>query len=124
MLEELQKLVDKACDSDRLFFERKRDRKHRIRRSHRAEILQNHLLSRGKFDSRLPSGLAWFTIVKCLCAGVRLRAFVPFVENAADTDLVPEAHCRELFEAMAERDPRIRQVELQLRAAACGEERL
>jgi type II secretory pathway predicted ATPase ExeA len=24
MLEELQKLVDKACDSDRLFFERKR----------------------------------------------------------------------------------------------------
>jgi hypothetical protein len=56
MLEELQKLVDKACDSDRLFFERKRDRKYRIRRSHRAEILQNHLLSRGEFDSRLPPG--------------------------------------------------------------------
>jgi hypothetical protein len=52
MLEELQKLVDKACDSDRLFFERKRDRKYRIRRSHRAEILQNHLLSRDEFDSR------------------------------------------------------------------------
>jgi hypothetical protein len=77
MLEELQKLVDKACGSDRLFSERKRDRKCRIRRSPRAEILQNHLFSRGEFDSRLPPGLAWFVAVKTLCDGVRLRAFVP-----------------------------------------------
>lgn len=87
MLEELQKLVDKACDSGRLFFERKRDRKYRIRRSHRAEILQNHLLSRGEFDSRLPPGLAWFVAVKNLCDGVRLRAFMPrFGRDLTDED--------------------------------------
>jgi hypothetical protein len=87
MLEELQKLVDKACDSGRLFFERKRDRKYRIRRSHRAEILQNHLLSRAEFDGRLPPGLAWFVAVKNLCDGVRLRAFVPpFGRDLTDED--------------------------------------
>jgi hypothetical protein len=64
MLDELQKLADKACDSDRLFFERKRDRSYRIRRSRRAEVLQNHLLSPGEFDSRLPPGLAWF-VARC-----------------------------------------------------------
>jgi hypothetical protein len=87
MLEELQKLVDKASDSDRLFFERKRDRKYRIRRSHRAEILQNHLLSRCEFDSRLPPDLDWFVAVKNLCDGVRLRAFVPrFGRDLTDED--------------------------------------
>ena len=116
-LQKLAELVDKACAADRAYFERRPDREHRIRRSHRAEILQNDLLGSG--DSRLPPGIAWHTVVKNLCSGARLRQFVAFLENA-DTDLAPEAICRELYEALAARHPQMRELEKQTREAACG----
>ena len=118
--QKLAELVDKACAADRAYFERRPDREHRIRRSHRAEIWQNDLLCGG--DSRLPPGLAWHTVVKNLCSGARLRQFVAFLENA-DTDLAPEAHCRELYEALSARNPQIREIEKQMREAVCAEVR-
>ena len=42
--DDLLKLVDKATDTDRMFFERRRKRRFRVRRCHRAEIVQNALI--------------------------------------------------------------------------------
>jgi len=119
-IEKLAELVDQACAADRAYFERRPDREHRLRRSFKAEIQQNELLSGGEFDARLPPGMCWHTIVKNLCNGVRLRQFVPFIEHA-DADLAPEANCKELFEALAARHPQIRDIERLLRETECGE---
>jgi hypothetical protein len=118
-IEKLAKLVDKATQSDRRFFERRPDREHRLRRAHRAEVLQAAALSNGEFDVDPGQGLAWHVVVRNLCNGVRLRQFVPFLENA-DSDLAPEEVCKELFEALADRHPEIKDVERQLRETECG----
>jgi hypothetical protein len=116
-LQELQKLVEKACESDRLFFERRPERQHRIRRSHRAEVMQSALFSRGTFDCRLPPGVALFTLVKNLGDGVRLRTFVPLLEHE-DVNL-PEQSCRALFETLAAQDPGLIEAEQRLRETGC-----
>ena len=119
-IQKLAELVDKACAADAAYFKRRPDREHRLRRSYRAEVLQNHLLSNGEIGTSLGRGLAWFTVVKNLCCGTRLRMFVPFIENT-DPDLASEEHCRELYEALADRNPKLRIIEADMRRVACGE---
>ena len=120
-IQKLQVAVDKACAADAAYFERRPNREHRLRRSFKAEVLQNHLMSSGEMDSRLEPGLGWFTIVKNLCCGTRLRMFVKLPDGGADPDLTHEEICRELFEALVERNPKLRTIEADMRRISCGE---
>ena len=72
-MKRLGKLVDKATKADRLFFERRPDRQHRVRLSHQAEIKQNEIVG----DQPLPARLAFggsrlfaisFPVLACACS--------------------------------------------------------
>jgi hypothetical protein len=112
---QMQKLtdqVDKMSQADRRFFERRPDRKHRVRLASRAEIEQNELLE-GK-PQEIPPGCRVFTIVRNVAPGARLRLFV-FALEGSETDL-SEGIAKAAFEAVA--TPRTWQIEAQMREAA------
>ena len=97
---EMKKLGDKAdrmSQADRLYFERRPDRQHRVRPSHPAEIRRREII-RGK-PLTLPPGLRWFTVVKNVFPGARLHLCVGRLEGA-ETDL-SEPAARQVWEAAA-----------------------
>jgi hypothetical protein len=110
-MQELAEKVDRVTQGDRRFFERRPDRKHRVRLASQAEIAQQELLD-GRPIEMLP-GCRIFTIVRNIAAGVRLRLFTYGLEGA-DTDLT-EAMARAIFEAAA--TPHTWKIEAQMRAA-------
>lgn len=118
---EMQRLaaarVDKASQSDRLFFERHPDRKHRIRNAHTAEILQAELSSGEPHPT--PPGWRWFSVIRNICPNARGRLFMLNREDA-ETDLTKEV-CRQVYEWL--QTPRHSEVEEKVRATMCGEER-
>jgi hypothetical protein len=114
-LRELQKLVDKATESDRLYFERYPQRRHRVRLSHRAEIDQNELL--GGEPLPVPPGFRWFTVVRNVCPGARLRVFTLNREDA-EVDL-DEPTCREIYQWLE--TSFMREVEAKTWACVCGD---
>ena len=83
-MKRLGKLVDRATESDRRFFERFPHRQHRVRHSHRGEIGQNEIVE-GK-PLTPPAGFRWFTAVRNVYSGARLRIFTLNAE-AAEIDL-------------------------------------
>ena len=95
--DDLLKLVDKATDTDRMFFERRRKRRFRVRRCHRAEIVQNALIE-GK-PPEVPPGMAWFAAVLNVCHGYRMRLFT-LAPADTETDCT-EREARETFELLA-----------------------
>jgi hypothetical protein len=111
---QMQKLADKVdlvTQADRRFFERFPNRKHRVRLASQAEIGQNEILQ-GE-TVWLPPGYRWFTVVRNVAPGARLRLFVRYLEDA-ETDL-DEATAREIFLSAA--TPHTWKVEAQLRKA-------
>jgi hypothetical protein len=104
-MKRLGKLVDKASEADRLFFERHPDRRHRVRLSHQAEIRQNEIIEGERIDP--PPGFRWFTAVRNIRPGARMRLFTLNVENA-ETDL-PEVMAREVYQRLE--TPLAREVE-------------
>jgi hypothetical protein len=75
-----------TIQSDRLFFERRPDRTHRIRLASKAEVETMVLL---KPSRRAPSGLRWYVALRQVKPGVRLRVFTLGYEGA-DTDVSEE----------------------------------
>ncbi|MCJ2044405.1 hypothetical protein MKK58_07640 [Methylobacterium sp. J-078] len=79
--------------SDARFFERRPDRSHRIRLSSLAEVETIRLLHPG---NQLTPGLRWYTAVRQVRQGVRLRVFSMGLPDL-DTD-EPEDVCRWVYE--------------------------
>ena len=95
---QMQKLADRVgrvTQADRLFFERRPDRKHRVRLASQAEIGHQELLAGGPLA--IPPGCCIFTLVRNIAPGVRLRLFTAAPEGA-ETDL-SEDIARAIFEA-------------------------
>ena len=110
-MKKLAERVDRVSQADRRFFERFPHRKHRVRLASQAEIGQNEILQGGTVW--LPPGYRWFTVVRNVAPGARLRLFVRYLEDA-ETDL-DEATAREIFE-LASTD-QTRKIEAGLRTA-------
>jgi|SRR5215211_9596 hypothetical protein len=88
--EAIQKLtakVDKISDTDRKFFRRWPQRQFRVRLSHKTEILWVELMAGEVLI--LPEGLRWYTLVRCLAPGVRVRQYISHWEGC-DTDVSEE----------------------------------
>ena len=96
-LKKLGKQVKRALQSDKLFFERRPERMHRVRLSHSAEIRQNEIAAGALLDA--PTGFLWFTVVRKVKPVVRMRLFTLNFDDA-ETDL-DEDTARELFESLA-----------------------
>jgi hypothetical protein len=112
---QMQKLggrVDRVTNADRLFFERRPERQHRVRLASQAEIGQNEILS-GE-PMYMPPGCRAFCIVKNIMPGVRLRLFGRGLEGS-ETDL-SETMARAIYEATS--TPRSREIEAALRRKA------
>jgi hypothetical protein len=111
-MQRLTDRVDRVTQADRLFFERRPDRKHRVRLASQAEIGQQEILE-GK-PLFMPPGCHIFTVVRNIAPGVRLRLFTYGLEHS-ETDL-SEATTRAIFETAA--TPRTWEIEAQMRKAA------
>jgi hypothetical protein len=103
--------VDRVTQADRLFFERRPDRKHRVRLASRAELEQYELLE-GRPASPTP-GCRGFTVVRNIAPGARLRLYAYGLEGA-ETDL-SESMAAAIYEATA--TPKSREIEAQMHAA-------
>ena len=110
----LGKQVKRALQSDKLFFERRPGRMHRVRLSHSAEIRQNEIAAGAPLDA--PPGFLWFTVVRKVAPVVRMRLFTLNFDDA-ETDL-DEDTARELFESLA--TPVLRDAEARLRKVMEG----
>jgi hypothetical protein len=110
-MKKLAERVDRVSQADRRFFERFPHRKHRVRLASQAEIGQNEILQ-GE-TVWLPPGYRWFTVVRNVAPGARLRLFVRYLEDA-ETDL-DEATAREIFELAS--TEQTRKIEAGLRTA-------
>ena len=113
-LKKLEKQVKRALLSDKLFFERRPERMHRVRLSHSAEIRQNEIAAGALFDA--PPGFLWFTVVRKIAPALRMRSFTLNFDDA-ETDLDEDA-ARELFESLA--TPLARDAEARLRKVMEG----
>ena len=114
-LKKLGKQVKRALQSDKLFFERRPERMHRVRLSHSAEIRQNKIIAGAPLDA--PPGFLWFTVVRKIAPVVRMRLFTTL--NFADTETdLDEDTARELFESLA--TPVLRDAEARLRKVMEG----
>jgi hypothetical protein len=83
-LTKLVNRLDRVTEGDRLFFERHRHRSHRLRRAGQVEIEEESILRGSRVE--LPTGAAWFTIVKQLSPGMRARVPVVLPEET-NTDI-------------------------------------
>jgi hypothetical protein len=85
--------LDRVTDGDRLFFARHRHRNHRLRQAERIEIEQEEIIAGRRWE---PRGLAWFTIVRQLAPGLRVRA-IAALPQATDPD-ISESRCESIFD--------------------------
>jgi len=113
-LKKLEKLVKRALQSDKLFFERRPERMHRVRLSHSVEIRQNEIVAGAPLDA--PPDFLWFTVVRKIAPVVRMRLFTQNFDDV-ETDL-DEDTARELFESLA--TPVLRDAEARLRKVMEG----
>jgi hypothetical protein len=90
-MEKLVDRIDRVTQSDRLFFERRPDRQHRIRLASQAEIKEAEIL-----EMTAPAGVRLYIAVRNVKPGFRLRVYLTAREGM-DTD-VDEATARMVFE--------------------------
>ena len=77
--------VDQACEGDRKFFERHRDRSNRLRLASKAETAQ--MVIAGDTSAQgLDADTVLFVLVRQLAPGVRLRAYAPGPAHEAGED--------------------------------------
>jgi hypothetical protein len=109
---QMQKLADKVdrlTEADRLFFERRPDRQHRVRLAGLAEIEQQALLEGEPL--KLKPGFKLYAVVRNVVPGARLGLLLPAPEGR-ETDL-SEAMARVIFEVVA--TPQTWEVEADMR---------
>ena len=104
--------VDVVSQADRRFFVRRPDRQHRVRLASRAEIEQVKIA--GGEPMTAPPGCRFFTVVRNIATGARMR-FLVLNREDAETDL-PETMARAIWEAAA--TPYMREIEAATRRAA------
>jgi hypothetical protein len=112
LMQKLADRVDRVTQADRLFFERRPDRQHRVRLASWAEIEQNQIISGRPWG--LPPGYRHFVTIRNIADGVRLRNFIINVQDA-ETDMSEMDAC-EVFESASTETTRA--IEARLRAAA------
>lgn len=118
-MEKLGGHIDDVTASDRIWFEEHPQRQHRIRFAHPCEIAQNEIV--GGRAWTLPPDMRWFTIVKSVVPGSRVRLYTANHETAP-TDTVPETMARKIYAQLATENTReIEQI--MLKAAAKGGKR-
>ncbi len=105
--------LDTLLNADRNFFERRPDRSYRIRRCFRPEIEINGLISPEMRE--LEPGMAWFTLVRQVAPGARMRIFIRGPRDA-ETDL-PEAAVADLWNAKVAALPKARDLECRIEKA-------
>jgi hypothetical protein len=113
-LQKLQKLadrVDRVLQADRLYFERRPDRQHRVRLSSRSEIEQQEIIDGNPMAA--PPGCRFYTAVKNFAQNCRLCLFTINLENS-ETDLC-EGMARSIFEFLVEP---YQEIEAEMRKAA------
>ena len=86
--------VGHTVEGHREFFDRNKDRSHRLRLAPRAEITASALADRKPAD--LPEDMAWYTAIRQVRPGVRLRVVMPCA-SGADVDIFPEDECRKIY---------------------------
>ena len=97
-MQRLAEKVSRITSADRLYFERRPDRKHRVRLAGQAEIDEIELGSSGCSALRPKAGEQVYAFVRNKAPGKRLRILAPGPEGA-ETD-IPEAMARQLFETI------------------------
>jgi transposase len=85
-LEKLSCHVERVTDTDRVFFEQRPDRKHRVRIASEVEIAQLEIVN-GEVMT-LPPGMRHFAIVRNVAPGTRLRAFVTNAKHAVIVETI------------------------------------
>lgn len=93
-LRQLQGAVDRITDGDRRFFERHPERNYRLRASGKAEV-EILKVTEGAERIKLVPGARYYTVVKQVVPGSRIRRFIPNW-NGAETD-VSEQEAEWLF---------------------------
>jgi hypothetical protein len=87
--------IDVVMADDRRFFERQKHRNHRLRPAAQIELEQREIVDGSPLAEH--RGARWFTIVKQLVPGARLRRLVALNETL-DPDVLSERQCEWLFD--------------------------
>jgi hypothetical protein len=85
--------LDRVTEGDRRFFVRHKHRNHRLRRAGQIEIEQKMIIAGRGLEQ--PRGMAWFTLVKQLPPGMRVRMVITLPETAGPDFSEPE--CERIF---------------------------
>ncbi|TNC07096.1 hypothetical protein FF100_33515 [Methylobacterium terricola] len=115
-LRQLSPEAERATDGDRRFFERRPDRRHRLRRASHAEVEQMAIVAGG---AAAPPGAGWFVVVRFVAPGARLRGFVLGPLGLTGKEL-PEDEAGRLWALYAARNPHVAQLEHDMSAAVAG----
>ena len=110
-IEKLSPHVDEVTQGDRVWFENNPDRHHRIRFASECEIASHEII-----EGRLlqpPPPFRWFTIVRKVYPGARIRVYAVAHAEAPTGLHVPEECAREAFDEYA--NPRAVEMEIALR---------
>jgi hypothetical protein len=95
-VEALTREVDRALETDRRYFAKHTGRSYRLRPASPSEVEVLRVLS-GPHVTALPGHLAWFTAVRQIAPGVRVRAWAAIVPFGGHDP--PEAVCRAFYDA-------------------------
>jgi len=115
-IEKLAPHVERLTEADRVFFDQHPDRQHRVRHTGEAELADIETME-GKL-MKPPTDCRWFTIVRNVVPGARIRIFVANY-NDTETGLdVPEEFARTVFDTFAH--PGIPEMEAAMRAFRQG----
>lgn len=93
----LTEKMDKELTADKRFFERWPDRQFRVRKSFRAEAEIIALLD--GFPWPMKPGICWYSAVRQLAPGYRLRAFF-FAPHHLDCDGMPDSAAKRIFNSL------------------------
>jgi hypothetical protein len=85
--------LNRLTEGDRRFFIRHKHRNHRLRQAGQIEIEQKEIIAGRAIEP--PRGLAWFTLVKQLAPGMRVRMVIALPETAGPDFSEPE--CKRIF---------------------------
>lgn len=113
----IDELAEEQSQSDRRYFDRNPTRSHRIRLAHPAEIAQGENTFAQAAQS-LPEGHTWYTAVRCVSQGMRLRLFFSGPHEFA-AGILSESQAAEIYETVANLfGPQTHAVEAGMREAA------
>jgi hypothetical protein len=115
-LDKLAPHIEQLIETDRVWFEQNPDRQHRVRHTGEAELAD--METRERKLMRAPPDCRWFTIVRNVLPGHRIRIFATHFDDAETGLDVSEDFAREAFDALAH--PGVQNLEAAMRAFGQG----